>query len=84
MAKHIYVGNLVWDCSSDDLLALFQEYGAVVQAQVMTDWETGRSRGFGFVEMQDSAAAQGVIDTLNGSNYKGRLLIVNEARRTWP
>src|SRR5258707_655770 len=84
MTKNIYVGNLVWDCTSDDLLALFQEYGTVVQAQVITDWKTGRSRGFGFVEMQDCGEAQKVIDTLNGSNYKGLPLTVNEARRTWP
>lgn len=80
MAKNIYVGNLVWDCTADDLLALFQEHGNVSRAQVITDRETGRSRGFGFVEMSDDAEAQKAIDALNGANYKGRPLTVNEAR----
>lgn len=80
MAKNIYVGNLVWDCTADDLLALFQEHGQVARAQVITDKETGRSRGFGFVEMDNDAEAQKAIETLNGSNYKGRPLTVNEAR----
>jgi RNA recognition motif-containing protein len=80
MAKNIYVGNLVWDCSADDLLALFQEHGNVARAQVITDRETGRSSGFGFVEMTDDAEASRAIDALNGADYKGRPLTVNEAR----
>lgn len=80
MAKNIYVGNLVWDCTADDLLALFQEHGKVARAQVITDRETGRSRGFGFVEMDDDAESQRAIEALNGANYKGRPLTVNEAR----
>jgi RNA recognition motif-containing protein len=80
MAKNIYVGNLVWDATADDLLALFQEHGAVSRAQVITDRETGRSRGFGFVEMDNDAEAQAAIDALNGQPYKGRPLTVNEAR----
>src|SRR5262249_18106527 len=80
MAKNIYVGNLVWECTADDLLALFQEHGAVARAQVITDRETGRSRGFGFVEMDDDAEAQRAIEALNGSNFKGRPLTVTEAR----
>jgi RNA recognition motif-containing protein len=80
MAKNIYVGNLVWDATADDLLAIFQEHGAVARAQVITDRETGRSRGFGFVEMDNDAEAQKAIDALNGSNFKGRPLTVNEAR----
>ena len=80
MAKNIYVGNLVWDATADDLLALFQEHGAVARAQVITDRETGRSRGFGFVEMDNDAEAQKAIEALNGSNFKGRPLTVNEAR----
>ena len=51
MAKNIYVGNLVWDCTPDDLLALFEQYGQVTKTQVITDRETGRSRGFGFVAL---------------------------------
>lgn len=80
MAKNIYVGNLVWDASADDLLALFQEHGKVSRAQVITDRETGRSRGFGFVEMENDDEAQRAIDALNGKQYNGRALTVNEAK----
>jgi RNA recognition motif-containing protein len=80
MAKNIYVGNLVWDCTADDLLALFQAHGQVARAQVITDRETGRSRGFGFVEMNDDAEAQKAVDALNGADFKGRPLTVNEAK----
>jgi RNA recognition motif-containing protein len=80
MAKNIYVGNLTWDATADDLLALFQEYGQVARAQVITDRETGRSRGFGFVEMDNDSEAQKAIDTLNGQPFRGRPLTVNEAR----
>jgi len=80
MAKNIYVGNLVWDCTADDLLALFQAHGQVARAQVITDRETGRSRGFGFVEMNDDGEAQKAIEALNGSDFKGRPLTVNEAK----
>jgi RNA recognition motif-containing protein len=80
MAKNIYVGNLVWDATADDLLALFQEHGKVARAQVITDKETGRSRGFGFVEMDDDGEAQKAIDALNGQDFRGRALTVNEAR----
>ena len=67
MAKNIYVGNLTWDATADDLLALFQEHGQVVRAQVITDKETGRSRGFGFEEMNDDAEAQKAIDASTAS-----------------
>ena len=80
MAKNIYVGNLTWDATADDLLALFQQHGAVARAQVITDRETGRSRGFGFVEMDNDAEAQKAIDALNGTPFRGRPLTVNEAR----
>ena len=80
MAKNIYVGNLVWECTADDLLALFQEHGQVTRAQVITDRETGRSRGFGFVEMDNDGEAQKAIDALNGTEFNGRPLTVNEAR----
>jgi RNA recognition motif-containing protein len=80
MAKNIYVGNLVWDATADDLLALFQSYGAVARAQVITDRETGRSRGFGFVEMDNDQEAQTAIENLNGTPFRGRPLTVNEAR----
>jgi RNA recognition motif-containing protein len=80
MAKNIYVGNLPWSATADDLLQIFQEHGQVTRAQVITDRETGRSRGFGFVEMGDDSEALKAIDTLNGSPYEGRPLTVNEAR----
>lgn len=80
MAKNIYVGNLAWESTADDLLALFQEHGTVARAQVITDRETGRSRGFGFVEMDNDDEAMKAIDALNGSTWNGRPLTVNEAR----
>jgi RNA recognition motif-containing protein len=80
MAKNIYVGNLAWECTQDDLLALFAEHGKVARAQVITDRETGRSRGFGFVEMENDQEAQNAIQALNGQNFRGRPLTVNEAR----
>jgi RNA recognition motif-containing protein len=80
MAKNIYVGNLVWDASSDDLLGLFQQYGSVSKAQVISDRETGRSRGFGFVEMANDSEAAAAIEALNGTPFKGRALTVNEAQ----
>ena len=80
MAKNIYVGNLVWDATQDDLYQLFQEYGTVTRAQVIMDKETGRSRGFGFVEMNDDAEAQKAIEALNNFDFRGRPLTVNEAK----
>lgn len=80
MAKNIYVGNLTWDVNQDELYALFQEHGEVGRAQVITDRETGRSRGFGFVEMPNDAEALKAIDALNGTDFKGRPLTVNEAK----
>jgi len=80
MAKNIYVGNLVWDATADDLLELFEQHGRVTRAQVITDRETGRSRGFGFVEMESDAEAQKAIEALNGFDHNGRPLTVNEAR----
>ncbi len=80
MAKNIYVGNLVWEATMDDLFALFREHGEVSQAQVIMDRETGRSRGFGFVVMNNDAEAQKAIEALNGFSYKGRALTVNEAK----
>ena len=80
MAKNLYVGNLVWEATADDLLELFEPYGAVTRAQVITDRETGRSRGFGFVEMANDAEAQKAIEALNGKEHNGRALTVNEAK----
>jgi RNA recognition motif-containing protein len=77
---NIYVGNLSFDTSEDELRNAFASYGAVTSARVATDRETGRARGFGFVEMSSDAEAQAAIRGLNGSNLQGRALNVNEAR----
>ena len=78
MSKNIYVGNLSFETSSDNLREVFATYGNVERAQVATDRDTGRSRGFGFVEMRDGGDA--AITALNGAEYQGRSLKVNEAK----
>ena len=80
MAKNIYVGNLNYDTTEDSLRALFAEHGEVTSVNVITDRYTGRSRGFGFVEMADDQEAQDAISALNGHNLDGRQLRVDEAR----
>jgi RNA recognition motif-containing protein len=80
MSKNIYVGNLPYTTSSDDLREWFGKHGAVTSAEVITDRDTGRSRGFGFVEMADPAQADAAIAALNGQDMGGRPLTVNEAR----
>jgi len=80
MGKNIYVGNLPYDTTGDDLVELFQVYGTVTSGQVIIDKFSGRSRGFGFVEMSQDDEAQAAIDSLNGTPYGGRPLTVNEAR----
>ncbi len=76
---NIYVGNLPFTTTSSELEELFSEYGAVDSAAVINDRETGRSRGFGFVEMEDSAG-KAAIEALDGADLGGRSLKVNEAR----
>ena len=76
----IYVGNLSYEAADGDLEAAFAAYGTVTSAQVVTDRETGRSRGFGFVEMSNNTEAQTAITALNGKDLKGRAINVNEAR----
>lgn len=78
--KKLYVGNLPFQATGSDLEALFAHYGEVLSAQVVEDRETGRSRGFGFVEMADAQEAQQAIDNLHDYEYGGRRLTVNEAR----
>lgn len=80
MSTNIYVGNLAFSTSTSDLERLFAEYGTVTRAQVVEDRETGRSRGFGFVEMSSSDEAQNAISTLDGSEVDGRNLKVNVAK----
>ena len=77
---NIYVGNLSFDTSESELNAAFASYGNVTSARVATDRDTGRSRGFGFVEMASAAEAQEAIRALNGSELQGRTLTVNEAK----
>lgn len=80
MAKKLYVGNLSYDVTDSDLQALFSPHGAVQSAQVIMDRETGRSKGFGFVEMNSGDEADAAINALNGQERNGRALNVNEAR----
>jgi RNA recognition motif-containing protein len=80
MAKNIYVGNLAWSVTNEDLLELFGQHGKVVSAQVISDRETGRSRGFGFVEMENDQEAENAIQALNGAMHNNRPLTVNVAK----
>ena len=80
MSTNIYVGNLAFSTNTPDLERLFAEYGAVTRAQVVEDRDTGRSRGFGFVEMSSSDEAQKAIDALDGTEVDGRNLKVNVAK----
>ena len=76
----LFVGSLPWATNDQQLGDLFSQYGTVISAKVLMDRATGRSRGFGFVEMDDDKGAQEAIDKLNGSDYQGRKLVVNVAR----
>ena len=77
---NIYAGNLSYQMTEDELSEAFEAHGAVDSARIITDRDTGRSKGFGFVEMADDSQAQAAIDALNGSDCGGRSLKVNEAR----
>lgn len=77
---NIYVGNLSYQTSSNDLENAFAEFGSVSRATVVADRDTGRSKGFGFVEMPDDAAAKSAIESLNEQDLDGRQIKVNEAR----
>lgn len=80
MGRKLYCGNLAYSVSNSDLEQLFSEYGSVQSAEVITDRDTGRSKGFGFVEMGSDAEAQAAINGLNESDHNGRPLTVNEAK----
>ncbi len=84
MNKKLYVGNLLYEMTDDDLNQLFAQAGTVVSAAVIRYQDTGRSKGFGFVEMSTEEEAQKAIDTLNGQDNKGRKLVVSEARPPKP
>ena len=80
MGNKLYVGNLAYSVRDDDLQQAFGEFGAVTSAKVMMDRDTGRSKGFGFVEMGSDAEAQAAIEGMNGQSLSGRAIVVNEAR----
>ena len=80
MGNKLYVGNLSYNVRDDDLQQTFAQFGTVSSAKVMMDRETGRSKGFGFVEMGSDAEAQSAINGMNGQQMDGRALVVNEAR----
>ncbi len=80
MGKKLYVGNLPYDVNDADLNQLFSQHGTVESAQVIIDKMTGRSKGFGFVEMGSDQEANTAIEALNGKDYSGRPLTVNEAK----
>lgn len=84
MAKKLYVGNLSYDTTSDSLQQAFAQAGTVVSAQIIIDKMSGRSKGFGFVEMSTDEEAQAAIDMWNGKELDGRALTVNEARPMEP
>ena len=91
MSKNIYVGNLPFSVTEASLRAMFEEHGSVQSANLIMDRDTGRPRGFGFVEMDDDSQAQAAMDALDGTELDGRALKVNEAkerekrpqRRSW-
>ena len=80
MGKKVYVGNMSYDVSQADLEQMFGEHGTVESAQIIMDRDTGRSKGFGFVEMSSDAEAQAAIGALDGKDSGGRALKVNEAK----
>jgi cold-inducible RNA-binding protein len=81
---NIFVGNLAFSATDDNLRQLFESHGVVDKVNIITDRDTGRSKGFGFVEMPDSAAAKAAIQGLNGKELEGRALTVNEAKPREP
>jgi RNA recognition motif-containing protein len=84
MATKLYVGNLNYQTQEEDLRSLFEQYGEVASANIVFDRDTGRSRGFGFVEFTDEQAARSAESALNGAELDGRTLRVNEARPRQP
>jgi len=80
MSANIYVGNISFKAYEEDLVNLFSEYGEVESANIITDRDTNRSKGFGFVVMKEESAAKEAISALNGADLQGRNLVVNEAR----
>ena len=84
MSTRLYVGNLDYDINDGQLTELFSQAGSVANATVISDRQSGRSKGFGFVEMGNDQEAQKAIEMLNGKDFQGRKMIVNEARPKTP
>ena len=84
MAKKLFVGSFAWATTSDGLRKAFEEFGEVIDAKVITERETGRSRGFGFVTLADDAAASTAISEMDGKELEGRAIRVNEANQPKP
>jgi len=84
MSKKLYVGNLPYSCDDEALQSKFGEFGQVISARVIMDRDSGRSKGFGFVEMEDDNAANTAIERLNGAEFMGRQMNVSEARPQEP
>lgn len=84
MSQKIYVGNLGFSVTNEDLQSKFEQYGSVTSAKIITDRDTGRSKGFGFVEMSDKSEASEAISSLNGSEWAGRNMNVSEAKPQEP
>lgn len=84
MTKRLYVGNLSWDTTDESLNRAFSQAGTVTSASIITDRETGRARGFGFVEMSTDEEAENAVNTLDGLELDGRNIRVNEARERSP
>jgi RNA recognition motif-containing protein len=80
VSTKLFVGNLPWTVNDDILKAAFESHGVVLSAKVINDRQTGRSRGFGFVEMENETEANTAIEALNGSQLKGRNIVVSEAK----
>jgi len=80
MSKKLYVGNLPYSATEEELRKVFERHGVVDSVSVITDRDTGRPRGFGFVEMSEASAASDAIRALDGSNMDGRMLRINEAQ----
>ena len=80
MSMKLYVGNLAYSMGDQELQELFNSYGTIISSKVITDRDSGRSKGFGFVEFEDEGAGQEAIKQVNGQGVNGRALVVNEAR----
>lgn len=84
MGSNMYVGNISWNASEEDLTTLFGQYGTVKSAKIVTDRDTNRSKGFGFVEMSSPEEAETAISSVNGTEFQGRTIKVDAAKDSTP